>query len=237
MIGSKSELEMNLRSVRAAIAAAAERAGRDPIDVTLIGVTKTLPADVARWAEEAGLDDLGENYVQELASKRAAAPSVRWHFIGPLQSHTAHRVAANADVVHSAVPSHALDRLAARAVREQRTVPVLLQVDDAGVHAGVPPEDAEAALRSIGEIEGIEAVGLMTLPPEPSDPEDSRAHFARLRTLRDDLRKRVPDLRELSMGMSLDYEIAVEEGATMVRVGTALFGSRPSPEPGFDRAR
>jgi PLP dependent protein len=237
MIGSNTELEANLRSVRTAIGAAAERAGRDPVDVTLIGVTKTLPASVVTWAAEAGLGDLGENYVQELAAKRASAPRVRWHFIGPLQSHTAHRVAANADVVHSAVPSHALDRLAARAVREQRTVPVLLQVDDAGVHAGVPPEDAEAALRSISEIEGIEAVGLMTLPPEPSDPEDSRPHFARLRTLRDDLRKRVPDLRELSMGMSLDYEIAVEEGATMVRVGTALFGSRPSPEPGFDRER
>jgi uncharacterized pyridoxal phosphate-containing UPF0001 family protein len=146
-------------------------------------------------------------------------------------------VAANADMVHSAVPGHALERLAARAARERRTVPVLLQVDDTGLHAGVPPEEAEAALRSIGELEGIETVGLMALPPQPSDPEDSRPHFARLRILRDDLRERAPHLRELSMGMSLDYEIAVEEGATMVRVGTALFGSRPSPQPGFDRER
>ena len=237
MIGSRTELETNLRSVRSAIGAAAERAGRDPADVTLIGVTKTLPSTLVGWAAEAGLADLGENYVKELASKRSAAPNARWHFIGPLQSHTAHRVATNADVVHSAVPGRALERLAGRAVRERRTVPVLLQVDDAGVHAGVPPEEAEAALRSIGELEGVEAVGLMTLPPEPSDPEDSRPHFARLRTLRDDLRKRLTDLRELSMGMSLDYEIAVEEGATMVRVGTALFGSRPRPEPGFDRER
>jgi PLP dependent protein len=86
-------------------------------------------------------------------------------------------------------------------------------------------------------VEGIETVGLMALPPQPGDPEDSRPHFARLRILREELREHAPDLRELSMGMSLDYEIAVEEGATMVRVGAALFGSRPSPEPGFDRER
>jgi PLP dependent protein len=237
MIRSKEEFETNLGSVRGAIDAAAERAGRDPADVTLIGVTKTLPPTVVAFAAEAGLADFGENYVKELSSKRAAAPNARWHYIGPLQSHTAPRVAANADVVHSAVPGHALERLAARAVREGRTVPVLLQVDDAGLHAGVPPEDAEAAVRSMAEVEGIETVGLMALPPQPSDPEDSRPHFARLRILREELREHAPDLRELSMGMSLDYEIAVEEGATMVRVGTALFGSRPSPQPGFDRER
>ena len=228
MIESPEELRANLRDVRDAVTAAAARAGRDPADVTLIGVTKTLPARVASWAVEAGLTDLGENYVQELAEKRAAAAGARWHFIGRLQSRTANRVADLADVVHSAVPGRALERLASRAAREHRRIPVLLQVDDAGAHAGVKPGDASEALRTIDGLDGVEAIGLMTLPPEPRDPEESRPHFARLRELRDELRKRVPGLRELSMGMSLDYEIAVEEGATMVRVGTALFGPRPS---------
>src|SRR5205823_10889347 len=106
------ELTDSLRAVREAIGKAAARAGRDPADVTLIGVTKTLPDSVVTWAADAGLADLGENYVRELAVKRAAAPDARWHFVGPLQSHTAHRLAAIADVVHSAVPGRALGRLA-----------------------------------------------------------------------------------------------------------------------------
>jgi PLP dependent protein len=237
VISSAQELGPRVGAVLELIANAARRAGRDPSDVTLIAVTKTLPPQVVAWGAQAGLGDFGENYVKELAEKRGSAPDARWHFIGPLQSHTAQRLVPIADVVHSAVPGHALERLAARAVRERRTVPVLLQVDETSSHAGVPPDEADTALTTIGDLEGVEAIGLMTLPPQPTDPEDSRPYFARLRTLRDDLRERVPGLRELSMGMSLDYEIAVEEGATMVRVGTALFGSRPSPEPGPDRDR
>jgi len=227
MIESPEELRANLRDVRDAVTAAAARAGRDPADVTLIGVTKTLPARVASWAVEAGLTDLGENYVQELAEKRAAAAGARWHFIGRLQSRTANRVADLADVVHSAVPGRALERLARRAAAQGRSIPVLLQVDESGVHEGVAPDETPNAVDELGGLEGVEPVGLMSLPPQPDDPEDSRPYFRRLRSLRDDLRKRVPELRELSMGMSLDYEIAVEEGATMCRVGTALFGPRP----------
>ena len=231
MTGSAEDVAANLARVRERIAVASARAGRDPREVTLVGVTKTLPAAVASAAVAAGLADLGENYVRELAEKRAEVEGARWHFIGRLQSHTAHRVAELADVVHSAVPGRAIERLAARAEARGVIVPVLIQVDDTGVHEAVRAEDAEGAIRAVGALDGVEVVGLMSLPPQPEDPEDSRPAFAALRDLRDDLRKRLPAVRELSMGMSLDYEIAVEEGATMVRVGTALFGPRPSLAP------
>jgi pyridoxal phosphate enzyme (YggS family) len=196
--------------------------------VTLVAVTKTLPVEIVRVAHELGLFDFGENYANELAAKRDAGPDARWHFIGALQSHTANRVADVADVVHSGSPGHALDRLARRAAANGRSIPVLVQVDEAGRGHGVRADDAAAAVEEIAGLEGVVPAGLMSLPPEPTDPEDSRPYFVRLRDLRDDLRERVGSVRELSMGMSLDYEIAIEEGATMVRVGTALFGPRPS---------
>jgi pyridoxal phosphate enzyme (YggS family) len=220
------ELAANLLHVRDRIAAAARAAGREPSDVTLVAVTKTLPARVVADAHALGVADFGENYANELARKRDTAPDSRWHYIGVLQSHTANRVADLADVVHSAVPGRALERLARRASANGRRIPVLIQVDEAGRENGVRPEEAADAVDLARSLEGVEPVGLMTLPPVPEDPEDSRPVFARLRDLRDTLRKRFETIVELSMGMSLDYEIAVEEGATMVRVGTALFGPR-----------
>jgi PLP dependent protein len=227
MSDAREDLERNLSDVRARMDRAAERSGRPAKDVTLVAVTKTLSVDAVRIASELGIEDFGENYAKELAEKRPAAAGARWHFIGTLQSHTANRVAELADVVHSAAPGRALERLARRAASANRTLPVLLQIDEAGRGHGVLPEQAEAALGELARLDGVEAVGLMSLPPPPDTPEDSRPYFVRLRELRDDLRIRFEDLVELSMGMSLDYEIAVEEGASMVRVGTALFGSRP----------
>ena len=228
MTDRRASLRENLAAVRSALDGAAARSGRDPVDVTLVAICKEQPAELVSILAELGVDDFGENYAQELAAKRGAAPAARWHFVGRLQSHTAHRVAEHADLVHSAVPGRALQRLDARATSKSATIPVLLQVDESGRHQGVAPSDAEAAVRAIAELEGVDAIGLMTLPPAPHEPEDSRPYFARLRELRDDLAGPFPELRELSMGMSLDCEIAVEEGATMVRVGTALFGPRPS---------
>ena len=227
---SREELEAGLAEVRERIAGAADRSGRDPRDVTLVAVTKTVPGEVVGAAYDAGMRDFGENYAKELAAKRDAAPSARWHYIGALQSHTANRVADLAAVVHSASPGRALERLARRAGTNGRVMPVLIQVDEAGRGHGVRPAEAAAAVDAVARLEGVEPVGLMSIPPPPEEPEDSRPFFARLRDLRDDLRKRVESVRELSMGMSLDYEIAIEEGATMVRVGTALFGPRPGPE-------
>jgi len=150
-----------------------------------------------------------------------------WHFVGKLQAGTASKVARHADFIHSAEPGHALDLLAGRTMRSGRIIPCLAQVDFTGRRQGVRPEDAEAFLQQAVSIEGIRMIGLMTLPPLTQEPEASRPIFARLRHLRDRLRIPHPELVELSMGMSGDYEVAVEEGATMVRIGTALFGPRP----------
>ena len=228
MITSREELAQNLHEVRARIGDAARRAGRGVDEVRLVAVTKTVPAEVVGWAHELGVEDFGENYVGELADKRSLAPRARRHFIGTLQSHTAHKVADEADIVHSATRGRAVHRLARRAFESGRSIPVLLQVDQAERGTGVPPSEAASAAGELSAMDGIELVGLMTLPPQPERAEDSRRYFAELRELRDELRNALPDLRELSMGMSLDYEIAIEEGASMVRVGQALFGSRPS---------
>ncbi|HXF37815.1 MAG TPA: YggS family pyridoxal phosphate-dependent enzyme [Actinomycetota bacterium] len=220
-------IETNLAAVRERVARAAERAGRDPGEIRLVAVTKGVPPDRVRRAVEAGATDLGENYVQELRAKRAAVPGARWHFIGTLQSHTAHRVADLADVVQTLAGERATERLARRAARAGRRLPALIEVDLTEGRAGVAPGALEGFADRVVRLEGIAVVGLMTIPPIPASPEDARPFFRRLRELRDRLRERHPGIVELSMGMSLDYEVAVEEGATMVRVGTALFGPRP----------
>jgi len=230
VIDSAAELGRNLDRIRAGIAAAAGRAGRDPAEVTLVAVAKGQSPEAIGMAAAAGVRDIGENYVNELAAKREANPSeaLRWHFVGALQSSTAHRVAELADVVHSIGSMHAAGRLAARAERDGRTIPVLVQVDFAGGRNGARPEDLPGSAERLRELRGIELRGLMTLPPPTPDAEGARPFFRRLRELRDALRGGRADLPELSMGMSGDYEVAVEEGATMVRIGTALFGARPT---------
>jgi PLP dependent protein len=216
----------NLGEIRSGIAAAAQRSARDVRDVRLVAIGKTVPEDVLGWVIEAGVHDIGENYVKELSDKRERLDGVRWHYVGALQSHTAHSVAAIADVVHTLAPGRAVERLSRRANDVGRRLPGLVQVDFTGARTGVPPEEAAAFVDEVAELPGIELSGLMTLPPIPERAEDARPYFARLRELRDELRSRHDGLVELSMGMSLDYEVAVEEGATMVRVGTALFGER-----------
>jgi pyridoxal phosphate enzyme (YggS family) len=226
VVGSRARLEESLGLIRAGIEAACGRAGRDPSGVRLVAVAKGVPAEAVRWAREAGVTDFGENYVKELATKTQEVPGATWHFVGILQSHTAHRVAELADVVHTLAPGGGPSRLSHRAEQRGTRIPALVQVDFTGHHAGVEPEGAGAFLEELGGLRGLEVRGLMTLPPLPERPEDSRPHFARLREIRDELAGGFEGLRELSMGMSADYEVAVEEGATMVRIGTALFGER-----------
>ena len=218
----------NLATIRAAIERAADRAGRDPDGVLLVAAAKTIPATTVRLVAEAGVSAIGQNYVTELRDVRAELPdlAVRWHFIGTLQAGTAHRVADLADVVETVAGGRAARRLAGRAERAGRTLEVLLEVDLVGGRAGAAPEELDVVAREVAALDGIHLRGLMTLPPPTETAEDARPWFARLRELRDRVRGTVPDVLELSMGMSLDYEVAVEEGATMVRVGTALFGPR-----------
>jgi PLP dependent protein len=222
----REQVERNIDEVRARIAAAAARSGRDPDDVSLVAVTKTLRTEQIRWALDAGIRDLGENYVQDLVRRRDEIAEGTWHFIGTLQTNTAHRVADHADVVQTVAGERAARRLAGRAARSGRTLDALIEVDLTEHRTGVAPDALPAIADLIASLDGLHLIGLMTVPAIPEAAEDSRASFARLRELRDEIREEHPDVLALSMGMSLDYEVAVEEGATMVRIGTALFGAR-----------
>ncbi len=226
MTATRDELLANLTDVRRGIALACDRAGRDAGDVCLVAASKAVPPNAIRWARAAGVTDFGENYVKELRAKHAAAPDVRWHFIGTLQTNTAHHVAALADVVETVAGGRAAERLARRAAGAGRSIDALIEVDLTGERAGVPPEETAAMADHVATLEGLRLVGLMTIPPVMERPEGARPFYVRLRALRDRIRERHPQVLELSMGMSLDYQVAVEEGATMVRVGTALFGPR-----------
>ena len=220
------ELQEALERVRRRIANACDRVRRDSSGVTLIAATKAVPAHVIGDARDLGITDFAENYVKELRDKAPSVPA-RWHFVGKLQSGTARHVAELADVVHSAEGGRVLAGLADRAHRLGRLVGCLVQVDFAGHRQGVDPSQLAAVLEETSALRGVQLCGLMTLPPVTADPDGARPFFRRLRELRDDALATWPQLTELSMGMSADYAIAVEEGATMVRVGTALFGKRP----------
>jgi pyridoxal phosphate enzyme (YggS family) len=212
--------------VRARIASAAVRAGRNPSTVTLVGVSKTFSADDIAGAIEAGLTDVGENRIQEAAAKiatlRARSMTPRWHLIGHLQRNKVTDAIDLFDILHS-VDSERL----ARAIddRAKRRVPALIEVNVSGEESkfGVPPRELDALVRCISNLPNIELRGLMTVAPRVDDPADVRPAFRTLRQLGD-----AHGLRELSMGMTDDFEVAVEEGATIVRVGRALFGPRPA---------
>jgi len=218
-----TDIAANLARVRERVARAAERAGRKPADVLLIGVSKTVEAERIRQAIAAGVPALGENRVQEAKDKVALlGRAVPWHLIGHLQTNKVKDALALFDVIHS------LDRLdLARELDRRaggRAIDVLLQVNVGGEASkgGFEPADVTAALDALAGLEALRLRGLMTIPPPVERAEDARGWF---RTLAD-LAKR-HGLADLSMGMSADFEVAIEEGATMVRVGTAIFGPRP----------
>jgi hypothetical protein len=223
------EIVENLRIVRSRLGEAAIAAGRNPAEVRLVAATKTVDVETIEVAVRAGVTDCGENYVQELRTKRAALAGalVRWHYIGALQSGTAHQVADLADVVETVSGAHAARRLAGRAARAGRELDAMIEVDFTGERAGVAPADVAAAADLVAGLDGLRLLGLMTIAPIAEAPEGARPWYRQLRQLRDALRRDHPEAIELSMGMSGDYFVAVEEGATMVRVGTAVFGVRP----------
>jgi hypothetical protein len=223
-----------LQAVRERIATACARSGREPATVRLIGVSKTQPAAAVREAFAAGLLDFGENRVQEAEAKAEAladlrAAGLRWHLIGHLQANKAKKAEALFDSVHSVDGEALAVRLARAAEEDGRVLPVLVQVDLAGEETkfGLAEDRLLATLQAMRGLGSLRVDGLMVLPPYADDPETARPYFRRLRDLRD--RASAFGLLaagELSMGMSHDFEVAIEEGATMVRVGTALFGAR-----------
>jgi pyridoxal phosphate enzyme (YggS family) len=228
-----------LAELRERIARAAARAGRDPAEVTLVGAAKGQPAESVAAAVRAGLTVVGENYVQEAAAKveavqallaDAGTPPPRWHCIGHLQRNKARQAVGLFDAIET-LDSEALGaELERRAAQAERRLDVLLQVNLSAEpqKAGAPAERVPALLEASRAWSHLRLTGLMTIPAAAPDPETSRPFFARLRELAARLREAPGGhgLRELSMGMSADFEIAVEEGATLVRIGTALFGPR-----------
>ena len=225
-----------LAEVRERISAAARSAGRDPSSVRLIAVSKTFPLDLIREAHAAGQRDFGENRVQEALEKVDASPdlAIAWHLLGHLQTNKAKRAAGAFHTIHSIDSRDLLQKIDAAAADAGATPDLLIQIDLAGEDTkhGVPPKEAAALFDAASTLRAARVVGVMTLPPYPDNPEDSRPWFRQLRELRDEwLAAGVPAamLRDLSMGMSGDFDVAVQEGATMVRVGTAIFGKRTPP--------
>lgn len=225
---TRERLARNLAAVRARIGGAAERARRDPAEVRLVAVTKSVDEDLARGLLDLGQLDLAENRIDALAEKRAALPSAaRWHMIGHLQRNKVKRFLGTGALLHALDSARLCDALAESLRKERLEEPlaVLVEVNVSGEaqKGGVPPEGLLPLLERARASEVLEPSGLMTMAPFDPDPEHARPHFRALRTLRDRARERFPHLEELSMGMSQDFEVAVEEGASMVRVGSALF--------------
>jgi pyridoxal phosphate enzyme (YggS family) len=233
------EIESRLASVRERIADAALRAGRKAEEITLLGVAKRKRPELIVAAVRAGLRDLAENYVQEAAAKipavnaeleDAGLAAPRWHFVGQLQRNKARDVVRLFDVIASVDRERLGTELERRASHEDRRLDALFQVNLSGEpqKGGVEPAALPKLLETSASWSRLRMVGLMTIPAAAADPESSRPAFARLRALRDELRGKPggEHLSELSMGMTGDFEIAIEEGATIVRVGTAIFGPR-----------
>lgn len=221
---------MRLEGITERIRIACERSGRDPGSVTLLGVTKKKSIDVVRNAITAGILDIGENYVQELMEKAdAVGAGPRWHFIGHLQRNKVRVIAPIVSLVHG-VDS---ERLAIEIDRQGellgRSLPILIQVNTSGEDSksGVSPSEAIDLARRIHGLPSIDLQGLMTIPAPTDNPEEARSSFRELRSLRDRIAEALSHpLPHLSMGMTDDFDVAIEEGSTIVRIGTALFGRR-----------
>lgn len=222
----------NLKLTEEKIKTSCERAKRDREEVTLIAVSKTKPVEMLREAYAAGVRDFGENKVQELQEKIPVMPEdIRWHMIGHLQRNKVKYIVGKVWMIHSVDSLRLAEEISREALKRQLTVRILIEVNVAEESSkfGVKPDDAEALIREIAKLPGIRIEGLMTIAPYVEDPEDNREHFRKLKHLAVDISGKNIDnvyMNVLSMGMTGDYGVAVEEGATVVRVGTGIFGER-----------
>ncbi len=229
-----STIVENIQWIRDRIAAAAASCNRSPDGITLLPISKTFPVDSISQAAAAGISRFGENRVQEAEKKilhfRSLA-NLEWHLVGHLQSNKAKRAAELFDVIHSVDSIKLATRLSQACVEIGKVLSVLIQVDLGGEDTkfGAEPDSIADIVRVVSGLKGIRINGLMTIPPFFEDPDKSRPYFARLRDLRDTVESELPGClgeRHLSMGMSHDFEAAIREGSTMVRIGTAIFGTR-----------
>jgi PLP dependent protein len=225
-------LAERLDQVRERIAGACARAGREPGEITIVVVTKTHPPETAQSLVDAGVADLGENRVQELVRKSARVEGASWHYVGRLQRNKAPQVVGLAALVHSVDRRGLVDRIEREATAPQRVL-VQVNVGDDPRKGGCSFDEALALVGYARERRGLVVEGFMTIPPMPPNGADAAEHarpcFARLRDLRDAARERWPEVKDLSMGMSADFESAVEEGATILRLGTVVLGPRLDP--------
>ena len=226
------DLAANLKEVRESIAASCEKCGRDPGEVCLLAVSKTKPEEDILELYKAGQRDFGENYVQELMRKQQALPSdIRWHMIGHLQRNKVKYIAGFVSMIHS-VDSLALAwKIESEAAKHDRVIPILIEVNVADEESkfGIPPEDVPLFAKAVRELPHVRLAGLMTSAPLTEDPEEVRFVFRKMRQLSVDINLENDNNGEvnvLSMGMSNDYRVAIEEGSTCVRIGTSLFGAR-----------
>lgn len=225
-------LKDNLRDVQDKIRAACERSGRDPKEVTLIAVSKTKPVEMIQEIIDEQVVDFGENKPQELKSKYEVLPkNLRWHMIGHLQRNKIKYIIDKTCMIHSVESLRLAEAIDAEAKKHGIVVPVLVEVNMAKEESkfGIMPEDAASFVEEISRLSNIRVKGLMTIAPFVDDPEENRIHFQNLRKLLVDIKEKNIDnvnMCDLSMGMTGDYEVAIEEGATMVRVGTGIFGER-----------
>jgi len=226
----------NLEAIQLRISQACLRAGRDPADVTLVAVAKTFPAEAVGEAVDAGVADVGENYVQELLAKRnqLTGKAVRWHFIGHLQTNKVKYIADWVHLIHAVDRKGLVEEIDRRAGKAARVVDLMVEVNTTSEESkfGVAPDEALSFVRSLSEFRNVDIAGLMTIGPFLPDPEGSRPMFRQLRELREEaqrLGQSNASMRYLSMGMTGDFEVAIDEGATHVRIGTAIFGRRRKP--------
>lgn len=228
----------NLEWVKSRIVQTAKKAGRSPDSVCLVAVSKTISLEKITEACEAGAELFGENRVQEALDKidrlgQSTQRNVEWHFIGHLQKNKVKQIIGRFGLIHSVDSTALAQVINEKSLAEGRITTVLIQVNVSGETSkfGMAPDELESALRTMSKMPGVKVEGLMTIPPYAEDPEKSRGFFTQLRELRDKMAELGIggiDLKELSMGMSNDFTVAIEEGATLVRVGSAIFGDRPA---------
>jgi pyridoxal phosphate enzyme (YggS family) len=225
-------LEENLAQVEKNINAACKKSGRDRSEVTLIAVSKTKPVDMLRIVYDCGIRNFGENKVQEMCDKMEVLPDdIKWHMIGHLQTNKVKYIIGRTELIHSVDSVHLAEEIQRQAVKKDLTVPILIEVNIAEEESkfGIHKEDTIALVREIAAFDHLKIKGLMTIAPFVENPEDNRLYFREIKQLSVDIKNQNIDnvaMDILSMGMTGDYMVAIEEGATLVRVGTGIFGER-----------